>query len=341
MNPEIKQYFNILCNNDYPKFIDKYISTKPLQRLDKIGQFCGCDYTKIFNCKYWYSRLSHSIACSLMAWHFTKDKTQTLAALFHDLGTPAFSHTIDYLLGDAMNQNSSEKSVKDIINESDEIISLLKEDNISLDDVTDLDKYPILENERPKLCVDRLDGILHTGLIWIGFWNLEDIKKIYTNITVLKNEEGVDELGFEDLNSAEYFYRGQQQYSLVLQQNEDKYTMQFISDILKILINEEQLTIQELYVLSEAEIIKKINACSKTSKQWDIFCKTSKIKRSKSKPKNCYYISTACKKRYVIPLVGPNRIDEVSLMAKELLKEYNEYSDTLYAYIDGIEMDVK
>ena len=51
INDEIKEYYMILCDNDYPDFIDKYINTKELKRLEGIGQFCGCDYTKIFNCK--------------------------------------------------------------------------------------------------------------------------------------------------------------------------------------------------------------------------------------------------------------------------------------------------
>jgi HD superfamily phosphohydrolase len=39
----------------------------------------------------------------------TKDKKQTLCALFHDLGTPAFSHVVDFMFNDPTNQASSEK----------------------------------------------------------------------------------------------------------------------------------------------------------------------------------------------------------------------------------------
>ena len=164
-NEEIKKYFKML-SKEYPIFIDKYINTKELQRLKHIGQFCGCDYTKLYSCKYWYSRLDHSIACALMTYNFTKNKTQTLGALFHDLGTPAFSHCIDFLLNDSENQESSEKSIDEIISNSKEILKLLEKDNIEVYDVTNIDKYTILENQKPKLCVDRLEGVLHTALIW-------------------------------------------------------------------------------------------------------------------------------------------------------------------------------
>lgn len=31
INDEIKEYYMILCNNDYPYFIDKYVNTKDLK----------------------------------------------------------------------------------------------------------------------------------------------------------------------------------------------------------------------------------------------------------------------------------------------------------------------
>ena len=74
VNDELKEYFLTLCDNDYPVFIEKYLNSGPLKRIGKVGQFCGCDYTKIFNVKYFYSRLDHSVACSLMTWLKIKQK---------------------------------------------------------------------------------------------------------------------------------------------------------------------------------------------------------------------------------------------------------------------------
>lgn len=85
-----------------------------------------------------------------MMWNFTKNKKQTLAALFHDLGTPAFSHSIDFLLNDPLIKKVCELNVKDIINNSVEIRKLLKEDNINIEDVNDVSKYTVMENKKPK-----------------------------------------------------------------------------------------------------------------------------------------------------------------------------------------------
>ena len=109
------------------------------------------------------------------------------------MGTPCFSHTIDYLFGDSKKQESSEKDVFDIISSSNEIMDLLDKDNITIDDLKEAYKCGVVENERPKICVDRLDGVLGTALIWLGFWENNDVRYIYKDLDVLINEEGKEE----------------------------------------------------------------------------------------------------------------------------------------------------
>lgn len=337
INDEIKEYYMILCNSDYPYFIDKYINTKDLKRLGGIGQFCGCDYTKIFNCKYWYSRLHHSIACALMIWNFTKNKEQTIAALFHDLGTPAFSHCIDFLLNDPVNQESSELNVKEIINNSIEIKKLLKSDNIDIEDINDVAKYTIMENKKPKICVDRLEGILHTGLIWIGYWNINDISKMYKNIIVLKNENNEDEIGFKNKYIAEKFYSGAYKYSIVLQQNEDIYVMKTITKNLNFMLDKKIINKDDLYIMSEKEIINNIKSLKELKNDWDSFSNYKKIYRTNSKPKKEFYEYMGSKKRYVVPLVKYKketvRLDKVSNRCVNLLNKYLKYEDSKYYYV--------
>ena len=335
-NKELFDYFKTVSSS-YPHFIDKYINAQDLKRLSDIGQFCGCDYTKLFNVKYWYSRLDHSIICALMTWNFTKDKKQTLAALFHDLGTPAFSHCVDFLLGDYLNQESAEINIGKIISESETLTSYLEDDNITVEDVSYLEKYTILENKKPKLCIDRLDGVFHTGLIWKQFWSLDDIKYIYSNIVVLKNEDGEDELGFNDLSSAFKFFEGVYKYSMVLQQNEDKFTLQFIGDSLKYIIDSGVLTIDDLYKLSEKEIVDLIKINDNRKISWDTFTNATKLHKSKNKPNVDYFVSVDSKKRYVIPLCLNDgnvvRLNTISSECQKLLDDYMNYSDSKYCYI--------
>lgn len=95
LHPEIKEYFKIL-SPEFPDWLVDYIDTLPMQRLKDISMNCGLDYCKLFNIQYWYSTLDHSVAVALIIWHFTHDKKQTLAGLFHDIATPAFKHCIDF-----------------------------------------------------------------------------------------------------------------------------------------------------------------------------------------------------------------------------------------------------
>lgn len=340
-NKELKEYYNILCNGDYPYFIDKYFNTYELNRLKEIGQFCGCDYSKLYNIRYWYSRFDHSVATALITWNFTKDKVQTIAALFHDLGTPAFSHCIDFLLGDSINQETSEKSVKDIIINSKEINDLLISDEISVEYVSDVSMYPIIENKSPRLCVDRLEGVLHTVYIWLNTWSLNQFKRVYQELTVLTNEDNLPELGFKNVKSGELFFKAVYEYSIALQSNEDKYTMQYISDTLKRLIELNVIELNDLYKLSEESIIKLIKENDST---WNIFTKTTFLTKTNIKPKDVYYVSIETKKRYVIPLCNDKnivaRLDKVSDSTNELLINYNNFKDSKYSYIEGINYNI-
>ncbi len=336
-NKEIKKYYNVLCNGNYPTFINKYLKVKELQRLKGIGQFCGCDYNKFYNIKYWYSRYDHSLAVALITWHFTKNKTQTLAALFHDLGTPAFSHCIDFMLGDSIHQESSELSVKNIIINSPEIMNFLKEDKVSVTNVTDLTKYPIIENKSPKLCADRLEGVLHTVLIWLNIWSLKDVEKVYRSIIVLKNEESKLELGFKNIASGEFFSKAVFEYSMALQNSKNKFTMQYTADQLRMLINNHIINIEDLYIQSEDYILNLLNLYSET---WHIYINAEDIIRNERRPKGNYWVSIESKKRYVIPLCNVNnkslRIDNVSNKAKKLLDKYNNLKEAKYCYIKGM-----
>ena len=98
-NAEVTDYYQIL-NEDFPEFLHEYINTFELQTQKYISVTCGITYSDLFDFDTFYSSLDHSIAVALIVWHFTHDKKQTLAGLFHDISTPAFKHCIDFMNGD-------------------------------------------------------------------------------------------------------------------------------------------------------------------------------------------------------------------------------------------------
>lgn len=110
----IKEYFNIL-EPEFPNWLNDYINIKELQKQKYISVTCGTIYSDLFESEFFFSSLDHSIAVALIIWHFTHDKKQTLAGLFHDIATPTFKHCIDFLNGDYMTQESTEDLTTQII----------------------------------------------------------------------------------------------------------------------------------------------------------------------------------------------------------------------------------
>ena len=197
MRGTLSRYKSIFIDGDYPSFIDKYLTTKSLTRLGRITFFCGCDYTNLFSPKCMYTRLDHSVNVAHMTWRFTHDKRETIAALLHDIGTPCFAHCIDYLMGDYTDQESSERNIADVAKFDSELMNCLAIDGINAEDLRDLSVYPVLENKSPRLCTDRLDGVLATVAIWLHIDSLSDVRAVYNDMVTYRVLEGLDKIAYD------------------------------------------------------------------------------------------------------------------------------------------------
>lgn len=334
----MEEYLNLFVDDEYPEFIDKYLKTKTLNRLKNVTQFCGCDYTKLYTPRFLYTRYDHSLVVAHMTWHFTKNKRETIAALLHDTGTPCFAHCIDYVFGDYMNQESSERKITDVITMDEELLECLKNDGLLLKDFEDFSMYHILENKSPQLCTDRLDGVLHTCYIWLHTHSLDEMKEVYDNIETYQNEYGYPEIGFKDLAVAEKFVQMIYNYAKELQGNKDKYVMKYISEIVKSSVEKRLITLNDLYVKEEKEIC---DIFSNNFYTWKEFNEATQIVREEEKPNDMFYISFDTKKRNTIPLIatdeGTRRVIDVSDDVKKNYEYLSEYKDSKYAYLPNIE----
>ncbi len=339
LNETIKNYFNIL-SNEIPEFLYDYIDTPEMQKQAEISMSCGTIYSKMYD-RIWYSSLDHSVGVSLIVWNFTKDKKQTLAGLFHDIATPVFKHCVDFMNGDYEKQESTEELTTKIIENSKEIMALLNKDKIKVEEVSDYHIYPIADNDTPKLSADRLEYTLSNGLgASYKLWNLEEVKNIYENIEILKNEEQIEELGFKDKKQAEKFVHVMSKLSSSYIDNKTKFSMQFLADIMKKMYNKNLITMDDLYKLSEKEIIQKIENCNfdNISENFNIWKNTTEIKESDEKIEERYLVSVKAKIRYIIPLVKLEneniRINKISEVAKEDIEKALNYKTKKYAYLD-------
>lgn len=342
LKPEIQEYFKILSPGGIPEFLQDYINTPQMQKQAGVSVTCGTIYSKMFDHQFWYSSLDHSIAVALIVWNFTKSKKQTLAGLFHDIATPVFKHSIDFMNGDYETQESTEELTTKIITESKEIMYLLKRDNITIEEVSDYHLYPIADNDTPRLASDRLEYTLSNGLGAAGeqLWNLQEVKEIYQNIEIQRNEDNLEELGFKNKEIAEKFTVTMSKLSSSYIQNKTKFSMQFLADIMKKMSEEKLIHKMDLYRLAESEIIKKIENCKQhnISQCFEIWRNATTIKESEIPIENKYCVSIQAKIRYIVPLVEVSdkyvRIDQISKVASKHIENALNFKTRKYAYLD-------
>ncbi len=336
----IQKYFKIL-SDEFPEFLYDYINTTEMQKQAGISVSCGTIYSKMYN-QMWYSSLDHSVAVSLIIWNFTKDKKQTLSGLFHDIATPVFKHTIDFMNKDYEKQESTEELTTKIISESKEIMNLLNRDGISIEEISDYHIYPIADNDTPKLSSDRLEYTLSNGLgATEKIWELKEVEEIYKNIEIQKNEEGIKELGFKDIQIAEKFVHTMSKLSRMYRREKTVFSMQFLADIMKKMSEKNMISKNDLYKLSEKEIIEKIEQCNadNISKCFNIWKNATEINTSETIPTEKYYVSIEkMKVRYINPLVKNNkvytRIYDISEMARTDIEKTLNYKTAKYTYLD-------
>lgn len=332
LNEKVKEYFNVL-EPEFPNWLDEYINTKELMKQRYISVTCGTIYSNLFESDFFYSSLDHCIAVALIIWHFTHDKKQTLSGLFHDIATPVFKHCVDFLNGDYMNQESTEDITTKIIENSTEIMGLLKKDNIKLEEVKDYHIYPIADNDTPQLSADRLEYSLSNALFTYKLCDIEKIKELYNDIIIGTDEKKKTELSFRTEKSACEFVKFTSKLSVIYREDRTRYSMQLLADIIKKLNEKNIIRIDDLYNMKETEIIDIIEK-SEYKKIFDIWKNANKVRVSKEEPKGVYYVHHGAKVRYIDPLVNGKRISQISQNAKDMINSNLSYSMENYVYLD-------
>lgn len=331
----VNNYFHIL-SKEIPEFIFEYVKAPEMQRLKGIGMSCGVNFSKLRPNVMFYSRFEHSIGVALIVWNFTHDRKQALAGLFHDIANPAFSHCIDFLNGDYETQESTEELTTKIISESEYIMNLLSRDGIKLEEVDDYKLYPIADNDTPKISADRLEYSLSNGFSLEDFWEEGEIEKIYSNLEILNNENGEIELGFRDEEVAKLFI--DKIKLLWIDYVEDRFIMEIVVNIVKKLNEADLVQIEDLYKLSEFEImelaeksgIPEVETLVKNIKQSeDLF-------ESDVEVEGKYCIKCPAKYRYIDPIVKKGqtvvRLTSISDMARKAKEDLFKIDFSKFLY---------
>ncbi len=342
MNPprkfNINDYHRIL-SPEFPEFLRKYTELPVLKRLSGIGLLCGTDWTPLYRNRFFYSRLDHSIGVALIIWHFTNDMIQTLSGLLHDVSTPVFSHVTDFRKGDALRQEVTETKNSSIIMRNRELAEMLEQDGILPEQVADYHKFPLADNEIPRLSADRLEYMFPSGAALYGEWTADEIRSVYDDIRIMQNEDGLPELGFASREKAFAYCKKFCMTGHILQLNENKLALQLLGEIMNLAVKEKILSEDDFMKCSEAHIISALDGkgTAELRSLFRTFRTMGKILHTEKPLPGHFCVNLNVKQRFINPLVtekgGTHRISEIMPEAAALLHDFRTFSDTKFGCV--------
>ena len=273
-----------LYASDLPRALNAMAESEAMQRLARVGMHCGCEYTAYpiyARAAAPYSRLTHSRGVAAIVWHFT--------------------HAVDFLNGDHLRQESTEVRTRAMIASSDELMALLAENALTLDAVADYHRYPIADNDSPRLSADRLEYTLGNAHL-VFHCPEETIKAIYDDLFVGENEDGERELCFAHAPQADAFTSLALQQSKWFVSDEDRFSMQALADLLREAQRRSVLTMDDLYT-DEDRVIARLLSDPVTAAHWQEYRRIRGTKSGKTCPEHVYAVKVRAKKRSIDPLV--------------------------------------
>ena len=243
-----------------PNFLNKYLELDIMKRLKDISLLCGMEYASpyAYDFKFYISRFDHSLNVALITWKLTHCKTQTLAALFHDISSPTFSHVVDYMNKDYDNQESTEDKTEEVLLSENKLLEYLKEDEVEFSQIINFKDYSVVDSPRPCMCADRLDNIISVGMNWYGKVDHIIAELIIDNMFLYRNEYNKLEIGFIDPNIANYVKEVNDIINKYTHTNEDTYMMILLANILKKCISINLFNYDDLFYMCESEIVEII-----------------------------------------------------------------------------------
>ncbi len=130
--------------------------TGAMQRLKGISQYgMPDDYYH----RKGFSRYEHSVGVLILLRRLGADLKEQVAGLLHDVSHTAFSHVVDWVVGDPSVEDYQDNLLLETLKQ-DELSSLLKKYDFDLYEIADLEIFSLLEQPAPKLCADRIDYVL-------------------------------------------------------------------------------------------------------------------------------------------------------------------------------------
>lgn len=137
--------------------IVELVNSEAVQRLKGIAQFGVPD---IWYHKKGFFRFEHDVGVAILLAKLGATTEEQIAGLLHDVSHTAFSHVVDYVIGNVIDENFQDKILFDVICSDRQIPLILKKYGFDIKNFETMDKFTLLERPEPELCADRVDYVL-------------------------------------------------------------------------------------------------------------------------------------------------------------------------------------
>jgi len=223
------------------------INSAAVQRLKEISQFGMPDeYYHLPT----FSRFEHSIGVMILLRRLGAGLEEQIAGLLHDISHTAFSHVIDWVMGDPTKEDHQDKTLSKTFEET-EIKNILERHGFDYKKIADIKNYSLLEQPAPLLCADRVD------------YSLREIKFLHSKrdteriLRDLKNADGkiiLASIKTAELLAKHYVNLNKEHWA----GKEAKARFHILANILKKAIKEKIISIGDM-MKTDKEIIKLLN----------------------------------------------------------------------------------
>jgi len=211
------------------------INSKEIQRLKGISQFGIPEEYYHMPC---FSRYDHSIGVMILLRRLGANLKEQIAGLLHDASHTAFSHTIDWVLGDPSKGDFQDSNHIQFI-ENSSIPRILEKYDCNYKEVSNIKKFSLLENEHPNLCADRVDYTLREIVL---MRKKEDSNFILSSLT---NHDGEIVLNSEkSARLFEGYYRRFNKFNWNSPRSKARY--EILSRVLKKALSENMINMEDL-----------------------------------------------------------------------------------------------
>ena len=217
------------------KGLIELINSRPIQRLKGVSQFGMPDE---YYHKQGFSRYEHSMGVLILLRRLGAGLEEQVAGLLHDVSHTAFSHVIDWVMGDSSKEDYQDKTLPEVLKKT-ELKNILDKNRLDYKKIADLKKFSLLEQPAPSLCADRVDYTLREIAL---LHNLGDAKKISGNLMNFRGR-----IIFSSIEQAKIFSR----YYINFNRehwggNEAKARFYILANTLKRAINQKVISLDDL-----------------------------------------------------------------------------------------------